>query len=102
MPFWLILFLVVVTALLLRELYLLLGQRTGRVLDLTPAAERVQRRIVGLRLLAFVALGLALGQRTAYRLGWRHGQVDLLTGLFLVIAVALIVAAWYLRRKHDV
>jgi hypothetical protein len=100
MPFWLILFLVVVTALLLRELYLLLGQRTGRVLDLTPAAERVQRRIVGLRLLAFVSLALALGQRKAYELGWHYQLVDALTALFLVIAVALILAAWYLRRKH--
>ncbi len=92
-------FLIMVIALLLREVALLVGQASGRVLDLTPPAERLQRRVTGLRLLAFLAFVLALGQRNAYRLGWDDRAIDVMTSLFLGAAVVLILSAWRLRKK---
>ncbi len=100
MPLWLTVFLVAVIALLVRETLLLLGQRTGRVLDLTHPRDRLQRRIVGLRLLAWLSLVLALGQRNAYKLGWDHRVIDFTTSLFLLLAVALVVTAWHLGKRH--
>lgn len=100
MPWWLLVFLIGVIALLLREVALWVGQRSGRVLDLTPHGERLQRRVTGLRLLASLALLLAVGQRSAYRLGWGDQAIDVMTSLFLAAAVVLILAAWRLRKKY--
>lgn len=100
MPWWLTVFLVGAIALLLREVALLVGQRRGRVLDLTPPEEQPQRWIVGLRLLAFLALALAIGQRSAYRLGWGDRVIDVMTGIFLTVAVVLVLFVWRLRKRH--
>jgi hypothetical protein len=69
-------------------------------LDLTPYDERLRRRVTGLRLLAFLALLLAIGQRNAYRLGWGDQAIDVMTSFFLAAAVVLVLAAWRLRKKY--
>jgi hypothetical protein len=95
-PLWLVLILVGFAAVVIHAVFA--ATRSPRpTLDLSDREALALRRVWRLRFLAVLAVLLGWAQREFYEGGprWVGGTV---CGLFLVLALVLVVASWWLAR----
>lgn len=96
MPLWLALFLIGLAAVSIFAVFA--ATRSPRpTLDLSNREGLALRRVWRLRLLAVLAVMVGWAQREFYEGGprWLGGTVS---GLFLVLALVLVVVSWWLAR----